>query len=127
MSTPTFQYSPRSRTWSFGQGSLARALNFSTATWFRFEFSVCSLLLATIWIARAPSLPVTEFLGGIFVIPIAAILLVFFLRTGVTIAAFVPGIRVVVGLTRIAFVRALSWLIAEPAPKIEVPVWFDFK
>lgn len=106
----------------YGTSVGGQALEWLTATWFRFGALVLWIPLVTIILASP--LPAIEKLGLLLVSPIGACVYLLILRGAGFVLLFVPKIGAVIGWLRVGYYLAFSRLVCQQAPDISIPAWF---
>ena len=112
---------PSRRAGSFGTGMFARALEWTTATWFRFEVVLIWLIVVFVTVPSAGDRPV-YLLSICLVSPALALGIWILLKLSGIIFYFIPWMNRIWGGGRLLFNVLFSRLVVQEAPTVEWPI-----
>lgn len=107
----------------FGSSTVGLAVEWLTATWFRFEVFVAWLLIILFGLTQP--LTVQTIVVGALVSPLVAVLICVALKITGWVLFFLPGTNSLLGWCRLGWLWTFSRLVVEPAPEIDLPLWLE--
>lgn len=110
------------RTRSFGSSTLGKTLDWITTTWFRLSIFISAV--AYIVILLSSDVPTGFPIPVAFLPPVGAAAVLFWIKLVVFVCSFFPVAGPIAGFSRVLFYKMFCRLVAEPAPKLEIPLWF---
>jgi hypothetical protein len=112
------------RSLTYGRSIPGRLLDEITKTWFRFSWllsSIVWLLVFTPFLGRSGGMSTME---GILLTPLAGLALLLWIKGILFLCSFMPVAGPICGFARLAYYRAFSSFVAQPAPTFQIPLWF---
>ena len=109
------------RTSRLSGSRVMQILDWMTRTWMRFNLFMSWVVF--LFLVMASSLPISEKVVLLLMSPIGAMATYGVCAAGIYALAFVPVVKVALGLLRIIYIRTFCRLVAQPI-YVEMPTWF---